>query len=86
MKISLKAEKKSIEFMGVERNELEGMVEYFKSRSVAVEMEEDPNQKLKADLGNDDDDDEDDDDFNAEEGDSDDDGSSSEEDESFSEE
>ena len=38
MKITLKTDKKSIEFTGVERNELEGIVEYFKARSVHIQM------------------------------------------------
>ena len=40
LKISIKEEKKDIEFMGIERGQLDGLVEYFRSRQVKVIMEE----------------------------------------------
>ncbi len=71
--------------MGIERPELEAMLQYFKERNVKIDMdsEQAPGAKKLAVEGlGEDDDSEDDEDFDAEEGDDDD--SESEEDEDFS--
>lgn len=49
MRITLKDEKKAVEFMGIERNELDILVEYFRSKDVKVVMEEDV-KKNKPDI------------------------------------
>lgn len=81
MKVTLMEEKKAVEFMGIERNELEGLIEYFKARNVKVEMEEEVKKIQTEIVGEDDEDEEEDGDFNADEVDSEDD-----EDESFEDE
>ena len=48
LKISLKEEKKVVEFMSIERAELDSLVEYFKSRSVKVIMEQTENNMMAA--------------------------------------
>lgn len=40
LKISLKDQKKVVEFLGIERAELDALVEYFKARSVKIIMEQ----------------------------------------------
>lgn len=65
MKVTLSDDdkKKEVEFMNIERNELELLIEYFKSKNVKVQMEEDM-QKAKVDLaGIEDEDSEEDADF-----------------------
>lgn len=44
IKISLREEKKVVEFLGVERAELDPLVDYFKAREVKVIMEQEPNK------------------------------------------
>lgn len=83
MRITLKDEKKAVEFMGIERNELDILVEYFRSKDVKVVMEEDV-KKNKPDIPDEDDDEEEDGDFEAEGVDSDDDDDDSFEQESLS--
>lgn len=71
LKLSLRDEKKSVEFLGIERPELDALVEYFKTRSVKVKMEQQETVKVIAE-GDLDDDESDDEDFvEEEEGDSD---------------
>ncbi len=40
IKISLREEKKVVQFLGVERGELDALVEYFKAREVKIIMEQ----------------------------------------------
>jgi hypothetical protein len=49
MKVTLKDEKKAVEFMGIERNELDIIVNYFREKEVKVQMEEDV-KKVKPDI------------------------------------
>ena len=39
MKIVLKEDKKGVEFMGIERLELEALLQYFKERNVKIDMD-----------------------------------------------
>ena len=60
MKIILKDDKKGVEFMGIERPELDALVQYFKERTVKFDMEAEqapPNKIMAAQglIGDDDD-------------------------------
>ena len=55
LQIVLKTDKKAIEFIGIERNELEGILEYLKFRSVHIDMEKNESN-MKVDENEDDDD------------------------------
>lgn len=46
IKLSLREEKKVVEFLGVERGELDALVEYFKAREVKVIMEQQEQTKI----------------------------------------
>lgn len=46
IKLSLREEKKIVEFLGVERAELDALVEYFKTRGVKVNMEQAEQTKI----------------------------------------
>ncbi len=64
MKISIREEKKEVEFLGIERPELEALVEYFRARQVKVIMEQkEPSKVMAAE----DDDESEDEDFQADE-------------------
>ena len=54
LKVSIKDEKKEIEFMGIERGELDSLVEYFRSRQVKVIMEKSEQSKIMAEAEDDD--------------------------------
>lgn len=65
MKVSIKEEKKEVEFLGIEKPELDALVEYFKARQVKVIMEQKETSKVIP--AADDDDESEDEDFEAEE-------------------
>lgn len=44
MKITLKEDKKTVQFMGIERPEFDALVEYFKTRNVKVNLEQEPSK------------------------------------------
>ena len=46
LKVSIRDEKKEIEFMGIEKGELDSLVEYFRTRSVKVIMEKSEQSKI----------------------------------------
>lgn len=64
MKVSVREEKKEVEFLGIERPELEALVDYFKSRQVKIIMEQTEPSKIMVEA---DDDESEDEDFEAEE-------------------
>jgi len=64
LKISIREEKKEVEFLGIERGELDSLLEYFRSRQVKVIMEQAEQSKIIADA---DEDESEDEDFEAEE-------------------
>ena len=50
LKVTLRDQKKAVEFMGIERGELENLVEYFSKRQVKVIMQQEAIAKRMAEL------------------------------------
>jgi structure-specific recognition protein 1 len=59
LKVSIRDEKKEVEFLGIERGELDSLVEYFRARQVKVIMEQTEQPKIMAEADDDESEDED---------------------------